>query len=114
MKEEIIGGLKNAIERGEPMEKAVQSFVKAGYNPQEVRAAANALSQGATSIIHAEEKPAEKPFPTPSSPLSPEGKPAEKKKSRRTLIIILIVILVLIIGAIGVFIFFPELLEGIL
>jgi len=40
MREDILRGLKNAIERGEPLEKAVQSFISAGYNPVEVKQAA--------------------------------------------------------------------------
>jgi hypothetical protein len=42
----------NALERGEPLEHAIQTFVNAGYNPQEVQAAAQFLvSEGVSSII---------------------------------------------------------------
>jgi len=51
MKDEIIGGLKNAIERGYTLEQAMASFVNAGYNPTQVQAAAESLSQGATTIM---------------------------------------------------------------
>lgn len=50
MKDEIIGGLKNALERGYSLEQAVASFINAGYNPKEVQAAAESLSQGAITI----------------------------------------------------------------
>jgi uncharacterized membrane protein YukC len=50
MREEILSGLKNAIERGTPLEKAVKSFINAGYNPAEVRAAADNLTNGAKTI----------------------------------------------------------------
>ncbi len=43
MKKEILGGLRQAIERGESLEQAKQSFINAGYNPQEVEKAANSL-----------------------------------------------------------------------
>lgn len=42
--EELSGGLKNAMERGQPLAKAVQSFINAGYNPQQVQSAAKKLS----------------------------------------------------------------------
>ncbi len=46
--EEIIGGLRNAVERGASLEQAVQSFISAGYNPIEVKQAAQSLSQIST------------------------------------------------------------------
>lgn len=36
---EIIGGIGNALERGEPIIKVRQSFINAGYNPLEVDSA---------------------------------------------------------------------------
>jgi len=52
MKDEIQAGLKNAIERGSTIEEAVQSFTNAGYNPVEVKEAANNISQGVTDIVN--------------------------------------------------------------
>ena len=43
-KEQILAGLKNAIERGYSLELAKQSFINAGYNPRDVEEAANELS----------------------------------------------------------------------
>jgi len=37
--EELSGGLKNALERGETIDSAKQSFINAGYKPLEVEAA---------------------------------------------------------------------------
>jgi hypothetical protein len=37
--QEIIGGLKNALDRGEPLAKAKQSFLNAGYKPEEIESA---------------------------------------------------------------------------
>ncbi|MDO8509286.1 MAG: hypothetical protein Q7S27_06425 [Nanoarchaeota archaeon] len=56
MIEEIAGGLKNAIERGSTLEQAVQSFITAGYNPVEVRQAAQSLSYMPSTL-----KPVETP-----------------------------------------------------
>jgi len=58
MRDEIWAGLKNAIERGEPIDKAVQSFISAGYNAEEVKEAAKGISSGASAII-TEPKPKE-------------------------------------------------------
>src|SRR3989344_4656666 len=52
MREDILRGLKNAIERGEPLEKAVQSFISAGYNPVEVKQAAESMMEVATAITN--------------------------------------------------------------
>ena len=52
MREDILRGLKNAIERGEPLEKAVQSFINAGYNPVEVKQAAESMIGGTTAITN--------------------------------------------------------------
>ncbi|MDO8516494.1 MAG: hypothetical protein Q7S33_00050 [Nanoarchaeota archaeon] len=49
---EIIGGLRNALERGQSIERAVQSFINAGYNPRTVQEAANELSSGVTQIVN--------------------------------------------------------------
>ncbi|MBS3089395.1 hypothetical protein J4461_00765 [Candidatus Pacearchaeota archaeon] len=50
MKDEIIGGIRNALERGATLEEAVKSFVNAGYNPAEVREAASMLATSASII----------------------------------------------------------------
>jgi hypothetical protein len=62
MREEIWAGLKNAIERGDDVEKAISSFINAGYNPSEVREAARALTQGVSAMV-AENKPLEEDTP---------------------------------------------------
>ncbi len=45
-KEDIIQGLKNALERGYSLALAKQSFINAGYNPRDVEAAAREISGG--------------------------------------------------------------------
>ena len=50
-KQEIISGLKNAIARGESIQKASQSFINAGYNPAEVQQAASEINIGIASKI---------------------------------------------------------------
>lgn len=67
MKDEIQAGLKNAIERGSSLEEAVQSFIAAGYNPVEVKEAANSINSGATSVI----TPKRDAIPVPSPSQQP-------------------------------------------
>jgi|GEM_PF-1616881 len=46
IREDIYGGLKNALDRGEDLEKAVRTFVNAGYPESDVREAAQAIASG--------------------------------------------------------------------
>lgn len=55
MKEEIISGIRNAMERGSSLEQAMQSFVNAGYNPEDVKAAGNGISEGAGDILYSKD-----------------------------------------------------------
>ena len=57
MREDIVAGLRNALERGASLEQAVQSFINAGYNPAEVQEASRGLSFGATTMINPEAEP---------------------------------------------------------
>jgi len=41
--QEISGGIKNALDRGDSLSKAKQSFINSGYTPQEVQAAAQMI-----------------------------------------------------------------------
>lgn len=52
MREEIESGMRNALERGDTLEQAIDSFINAGYNPVEVREAANNISLGASTIVN--------------------------------------------------------------
>ena len=46
MNEEILSGLKIALERGFQLDESVQSFINAGYNASEVKESASFLSKG--------------------------------------------------------------------
>lgn len=48
VRQDILGGLKNALERGESLEQAKASFIDAGYPREEVEEAALALSRTPT------------------------------------------------------------------
>ena len=43
--QEILGGLKHALNRGEPLEKAMLSFYNAGYKREEIEEAARIFQQ---------------------------------------------------------------------
>ena len=108
MKDEIIAGLKNALERGQPLEAAAQSFINAGYNPQEVKAAAAAISEGVSEIIYPKrenekfsEQVPEAPLPAVQNrgpPALPVMVGAKQKNSsgKKTAIIIVIVLMLLV------------------
>ena len=131
-KEELIGGLKNALDRGENLEKAIQSMVKAGYNPQEVNEAAKlAGRKGATAIISPEKEAAapvekkkglfhmfgkkeESKAPAPGTPSPTEkAKPEEKVEAKKAIkegkekkkaskTIVIIIIALVVLTLIGV------------
>lgn len=46
MREDIIGGLRNALDRGETVEYAIRTFINAGYSEREVREAAEYATTG--------------------------------------------------------------------
>jgi len=51
VKDEIIAGIKNGLERGESLDQAMQTFINAGYKSVEIREAANSLTGGTTPIV---------------------------------------------------------------
>lgn len=118
MRDEIIAGIKNAMERGYSLNQAMQSFINAGYNPQEVMAAGKMLSSGATSIIYPEkdyseakkeEKNSTSSLPKNSIPSLPKtSNPSLEEKTngkKKMLIIAIIVALVIFLGALGFLIY---------
>lgn len=130
MKDELIVGIKNAIERGYTVDQAVASLINAGYNPNEVRDAAGVFS-GASHIIYSSEKTgnsgqmstnsasetialakkveAQTPLP-PQQPINPIN--PEEKKGGHGMIIALIVILLIMVGIlIGSLVFKEQILS---
>ena len=112
MEDEIFYGLKNALERGSSLRDAVDSFVNAGYNPQEVYKAAEILSNGASQIVEKSElnnrpKPASVAMqpprqlpPLPQRNLS--GTEVRKESGGKAIIIVgIIIALILFLGALG-------------
>ncbi|MEK6898483.1 MAG: hypothetical protein AABW79_00105 [Nanoarchaeota archaeon] len=50
MREDILGGLKNALERGSSLEEAIRSFTNAGYIEKEVREAATFIQSSGLQV----------------------------------------------------------------
>lgn len=133
MREDIYGGLKNALERGATVEQAIQSMVNAGYNVSEVREVAGQISSAENSIL--ESKPiveSSKLSTTLSTASVPTEKPAEKQKQFKQLsnqqtnfkqigkkknlakIILLIAILLVLAGILLITILFKDKIIGFL
>ena len=100
MKEEIVDGLRNAIEHGSSLEKAKDSFTNAGYNRYEVDAAARIVSSGggASRIISNDGE---------STDEIPRETEIEKKDDEKKwlLIILIVVALLVLLGAVGYLIY---------
>ena len=64
VREDIIGGLKSALFRGESLKQAMMSFYNAGYKKEEIEEAARALQQRRTSQIQLPPQVLQKPIKT--------------------------------------------------
>jgi len=129
--QELIAGLKNALERGESIEKAKKSFVNAGYKQEDVEAASLGMSQVQPIQTPAEEEVPTEPEPQqpstqettqpqpqpqqtqPQTPPSPEPQPTpvitttqQPKKKFPLFITILIIIAIIDLFGAAFFIFF--------
>jgi len=76
MTDELIGAIRNALDRGSSLEQAVQSLINAGYGQLEVNEAAKSFTQSATSISHTIVVPKSLP------PSKPEVKPSPPSISK--------------------------------
>ena len=100
---EISGGIKNALDRGEPLEKAKQTFINAGYTPQEVQEAAQMAGPAPVQAA----KPLN-PEQAPGAPATPTA-PAKKTTSKKTIIILSIVGAVVLVAALVIGLFWDKL-----
>jgi hypothetical protein len=112
-KEEIISGLQNAIARGQSLEQAAQSFINAGYNPIEVKAAASIVSSGVSDFTQSDYSPSsqqQQPQSTQNqqSPSVPSPITSPKKQTGKGKIIALAIILILLLLALTITIFFKD------
>lgn len=83
LKEEIVAGIKNAIERGYSLRQAKQSFLIAGYSPEEVEEAAEFLQSGYSTAQT--ERPAQMPTVQPTNiARPPRPKPVSKTQYQQS------------------------------
>ena len=110
MHDEIYYGLKNALERGQTLGAAVQSFINAGYNPAEVREAEKMISSdGGISSIAGSVNELNAPVSDENfeestmKPLPKSGFQLENSKNGKKVLLIGLIILLglVILGAIG-------------
>jgi len=93
---EITGGLKNAVERGDSLERAVQSFINAGYNAGLVRQAAEEISSGVTSIVNTDSSDS---VVRPSVPLiQPKSEKKELEGTAKKVVVGLVITFVILIA----------------
>ena len=107
--EEIMGGLINALERGDRLEKAKQSFLNAGYKPAEVEAAARKSASfnaqplatpapASKTVVKAKPLVDVKPIATTKSS-TPTAVAAPKKFSKIWIISLVIISAMILVGA---------------
>lgn len=108
---ELIGGLKNALERGEDIEKIKKSFTAAGYKKSQI----DVLTEEMTKTISQPEKTesipiSKKQIPSKNSKsisliTTPNQLPQKKHVSKKFMIILIIIgmLILAIAGAIGFF-----------
>jgi len=79
MNNDIIWGLRNAVERGYSLDQAVKSYVSAGYSEAEVQEAAKAIMSGSVNLmINPTAKPASPALPLQLPSLSPQAQQQSK------------------------------------
>ncbi len=123
VREDILWGLRNAIEKGESFEKAKQSFINAGYSREEVEEAASFINTGV--LPEKEDKSLETPSSSPPSPsMSPQtgqdSKQVKKPKDsffnklkRNYKIVVLLIILLILIAILILVLIFKEKIIGL-
>ncbi len=103
MKEDIIAGLKNAVERGYSLDEAAQTFINAGYNPVEIKEAINSLSMNATSITNQNKHPY-----LQEVKINQNNNSNPKKKRGVWKVVLLIILFLLLIGGLVAAIIFSS------
>lgn len=108
VREEIVAGLRNAVERGQTIQQAMQSMINAGYQLNEIQEASGYVNMGAIgSMQQVPQAYVSQEQYNPSSEESTIQAPANNKKSAPNIkVIILVLILVLLLAGVGTMIYF--------
>lgn len=104
MRDDIFGGLRNALERGSTLEQAIRSFVNAGYRETEVREAAKGLEGGiATMMVQQpvaapakQVQPARQPQPMRQQPMARTSFEVRPQRQRPSLLVIVLSFILLL------------------
>lgn len=128
---EITSGLKNAIERGYSLELAIQSFINAGYNRQDVLDSSKVFGSSIPSVSQPQAQPViqQPSMPQPSQPQQPSAEPKvipspqvpvkfnplpkqSEEGVNKSTIIILVAILAVLVGLLISTLLFKETILG--
>ena len=100
--EKLIGGLKNALDRGETLAKAKQSFINAGYKPAEVTAAAQKIPTITPVVGKQISSSSGTPVKPAATDISSTNQTTEQPKtlSKKFIIILISISAIILIGAV--------------
>jgi hypothetical protein len=103
VREEITAGLQNAINRGESIEKAMQSMISAGYPQEEVQESSGYINMGTAGSVGAIASEAAQ---TAGYEAIEKARGEKPKKKKTGLVILLLIVLLLIVGGIFALFYF--------
>ena len=107
--EDIIGGLRNAIVRGQTLQQAMQSFINAGYAKEDVEEAArNIRSNQSSSSILSPFKPLQQLKPVNNSGIDQQTVQITPSGRSKNWIIILLILIVVFGASIGIFFLYGD------
>ncbi len=102
-KDEIEAGIKNALKRGEDLEKAKQSFINSGYNPDDVESAAEGLRGIIERKYDPELRDNEQPEKSKKREIKPKKlSPASQEIASGTKVAVIFLLILLFLITIGV------------
>jgi len=118
VRQDIVAGIKNAIERGYSMEQAKQTMLNSGYKTGDINEAASYLTGGlGTQIVQNVETKQQYENPSQQMQQSQEQQvqqlptqnhDEEPKKKSSGMIILLVILLLSLVGILAISIFFRE------
>lgn len=116
MREDIVGMLKNAVERGGRPERIAQSLINSGYNAREVQDALAYITGGTLASLNAPQqqplgvRPIAQPLQMPPVPVQQVARPLPIMKEHTgpgvgKLVLLIFVLLLLVGGLVATIIF---------
>ena len=100
MNEEILGGIKSAVKRGETLQQAMMSFFNAGYKREDIKEAARAFQQGNIPLkpLVSKKEGRIKPKKVIKKKVSSYEVPKKKDKTRKLLLTLILIASILFVG----------------